>query len=395
MKPKIKVLHLFNTYLPNTENWAYRLIANTPNSQIFIAAKNYIEGSFPNDRFTFYKHPYEKIEAQYLQLNKKNPLHLPKKIFLRLFRFPRLLFKGIILFAQKNKIDIIHVHFANNAWFYRKISQKLNKPLIISFYGWDYEQLPYLLPAYKTRFKKLFAQASAIICEGPHGAKILASYGCPKEKIHIVKLGVNPDLIKFIQRPKKVNELSLIQLASFTEKKGHIFTVKAFQKALAQCPNMHLTLVGGDSGTKQEIKNFILTHQLDKKITLLNAIDYAQLYSFLADYQVFIQPSCYSGDRDCEGGAPIALLDAQATGMPIIATTHCDIPMEVIDKKTGLLAAEKDIDALSENIKYFYEMEQSEFDDFAQAGRQHIEHKFDIKNNSKKLWQVYSANTLL
>jgi len=63
VKQKIKVLHLFNTYLPNTENWAYRLIANTPNSQIFIAAKNYIEGSFPNDRFTFYRHPYEKIEA--------------------------------------------------------------------------------------------------------------------------------------------------------------------------------------------------------------------------------------------------------------------------------------------------------------------------------------------
>ena len=37
---------------------------------------------------------------------------------------------------------------------------------------------------------------------------------------------------------------------------------------------------------------------------------------------------------DCEGGAPIVLLDAQATGLPIISTKHCDIPDEVSHKKS-------------------------------------------------------------
>lgn len=39
-----------------------------------------------------------------------------------------------------------------------------------------------------------------------------------------------------------------------------------------------------------------------------------------------------------EGGAPIALLDAQATGLPVLSTRHCDIPFEVEHERTGLLA---------------------------------------------------------
>ena len=392
-RKKIKVLHLFNTYLPNTENWAYHLISNTPNTKVFIAAQKYIQGSFPNDQFSFYHHSFDKIQDQYIQLSKKHPIQLAQKIYLRLFKYPKLLLDGIEAFARKNEIDIIHVHFANMAWFYRSLAQKLNKPFVISFYGWDYEQLPYLYPKFKQRFKILFAKADALLCEGPHGAQILESHGCPKEKIHVVKLGVKVDQIKFVSRPKKANELQLIQLATFTQKKGHIYTVQAFRQALVSCPNMSLTLVGGDAGVKEKIKEYISVHQLSEKITIIDAIDYALLYSFLADYQVFIQPSCYADDMDCEGGAPIALLDAQATGIPVIGTTHCDIPMEVIDEKTGLLSPEKDISCLAENIKRFYGMGQDEYNDFAQAARLHVASHFDIKKNGAMLEEIYSLIT--
>ncbi len=88
-----------------------------------------------------------------------------------------------------------------------------------------------------------------------------------------------------------------------------------------------------------------------KKITFIDSINFEKLHEFMKNYQVFIHPSCYTDQRDCEGGAPIAILDAQATGMPVISTTHCDIPDEVIDKmvgyaerarREGMLALEED-----------------------------------------------------
>ena len=137
--------------------------------------------------------------------------------------------------------------------------------------------------------------------------------------------------------------MKLVQIASFTEKKGHIYTVKAFAKALNTCPNLALTLVGDDREpiVKKQILDYIQKKHLEKKIKILDFVDFSRLYEFLKDFQVFIHPSCYAKDKDCEGGAPIILLDAQATGMPVISTTHCDIPSEVIHNKTGLAKPRK------------------------------------------------------
>ncbi len=385
-----RILHLFGTYLPNTENWAYNLIRHIPESNIFIAANQYNE-NFQDEQFHFYRHSFSALEDRYVQLDKKKPIQLAQKIYYRLFKYPRLLLRGIKRFAKENKIELIHIHFANVAWFYHAIASDLNVPMVISFYGWDYEKLPHLYPEYQDRFKILFAKASAIICEGPHGAKILEKAGCPKEKIKIVRLGVQTNQIPFVKRTKKAAELKLIQLASFTQKKGHIYSVKAFHLALKECPNMHLTLVGGEreDGRQAHIIQYIKKHRLQKKISILSSIDYSTLHSFLADFQVFIQPSCYADDFDCEGGAPIAILDAQATGMPIIATTHCDIPMEVIDDETGLLSPEKDAAGIRESISRFYEMEQVEYDGFAQAARRHVEAEFEVEKNAEQLGRTY------
>ncbi len=83
------------------------------------------------------------------------------------------------------------------------------------------------------------------------------------------------------------------------------------------------------------------------------------------------------------------LLDAQATGMPVISTTHCDIPDEVRHNETGLLSPEKDIEALAQSIKRFYEMDDIQYHKFSQAARKHMELHYDVVNNSKELAAVY------
>jgi len=94
---------------------------------------------------------------------------------------------------------------------------------------------------------------------------------------------------------------------------------------------------------------------------------------------------------DCEGGAPIVLLDAQATGMPVISTTHCDIPEEVVHNKTGLLCPEKNIIALAEAMKFFYRMTQCDFDVFASAAREHVSANYNIILNAAKLQKIYET----
>ena len=99
---------------------------------------------------------------------------------------------------------------------------------------------------------------------------------------------------------------------------------------------------------------------------------------FLAGFDVFIHPSCHAPDGDHEA-TPVILLEAQATGLPVIATDHFDLPLEVIHGRTGLLAPENDPVALAGHIRRFYWMENAEYQMFSHNARQHVEAGFDVK----------------
>lgn len=196
-------------------------------------------------------------------------------------------------------------------------------------------------------------------------------------------------MIPFYERTKKKGELSLVQLATFNEKKGHIYTVKAFEEALKTCPNMHLTLAGGSGTEKKKIMDYVTAKGLENRIAILESIEWTKRHSFLRSFQVFIHPSCYAEDKDCEGGAPVVLLDAQATGLPVIATTHCDIPMEVVHGSTGLLSPEKDISGLADHIRQFYAMDQNRYNTFALQARKWVEEEFEVSVNAARAGEYY------
>jgi colanic acid/amylovoran biosynthesis glycosyltransferase len=389
-----KILHILNTYLPETENWLYHLLKNTkePEHHIFSLYSN---DKFQHDNFTFYKYPKGRFLAATWDLNTLNPLHWPNLFYYRLLAFLK---KDKIYIVSRLLKDlephIIHFHFADVAVQFLSIIEKCKLPIFISFYGLDYEYLPYKDPRIKKGYDVLFAKNITFICEGEHGKKLLESKGCPTNKIKVCHLGVNLDSIQFKPPTKKINQLQLLQVASFTEKKGYFYTIQAIKKALPICPNLTCILVGNDRDgkTKERIKELIIEEELQGIISLIDFIPQDKLHDFMKHFDAFIHPSCYTAEFDCEGGAPIILLEAQALGLPVISTIHCDIPEEVINRETGILTEEKNIDALALSIIEFYQMTKSEFEIFAYAARKHIEKNYDIKKNSLLLEQIYWHN---
>ncbi len=378
---KITALQGFFQYLDYTENWAFKLIRNIPKTQNIIIAKEFLRYNFYPVDFTYIEFPVKRIDIE-----NKNFLI---KVYNRLVYYLLRLYPSYVKYLLNGKkVDIIHSHFAYAGYDYLSLAKKLNIPHVVSFYGLDYEFLPYNWREWDKRYKKLFKTADLFICEGKHGTKILKEKGCPPEKIVVNKLGVEVDSIPFYKRDKKKNSLKLVQIASFREKKGHIYTVKAFHRALQNCPNMTLTLVGTGS-TRERVKGLVKKLHIENKVKFIDIIDYTKLYEFLKNFDVFIHPSCYAENRDCEGGAPIVLLDAQATGMPVISTHHCDIPDEVIHGKTGFLSDEKDIESIAKNIEIFYKMDKDMYLLFSYNARKHVEKEYDIRKNAEKLYLLY------
>jgi colanic acid/amylovoran biosynthesis glycosyltransferase len=384
MRNNLRVLEAVNSYLPSTENWIYRLIGNLPDTDIVIASKRFLKCNFYASDFSYLEFPLKRIETNDITFS----VYLFNKLValaLRILYYP-------YITKYAGKIDLIHSHFASAGWEYLSLAKKLKKPHVVSFYGRDYEALPFAHPTWKKRYERLFREADLFLCEGSFGAGVLQRMGCPENKIRVQRLGVDVDSIPFLTREKQSEELNLVQIATFTEKKGHIYTIKAFVKALESCPNMSLTFVGKDiRGIKGEIQTIIHQCRMEDKVAFLDWIDFGDLHVFMEDYHVFIHPSCHTATRDCEGGAPVVLLDAQATGMPIIATTHCDCPDEVIHNETGLLTPEKDTDSLADSIRYFYGLDNSKYRAFCVKAREHISRNFDCKQNAAQLKKIYTA----
>ena len=389
---KLKVLQLFGRYLPFTENWIANLLSQTKNIEHHIGAFEFLNNDFKSLAFNYVEGAGDPMYSKLMSGAKKGWPRILERLQISWYHLLHGTTAGKLKAYCKNQdIQLLHAHFGDIGWRFLPLKKSTRLPMLISFYGWDYEMLPHLRPEYKQRYKRLFEIVEGFICEGRHGAKILARQGCPQEKIFVVPLGVQVSKISFQKRIKKPNQLKLIQLASFTEKKGHQYAIAALGKIIHECPNIQLTFIGNERTEGLKAKLIQQVHQLglENHVHFKEPVDYDQLQNTLSSYDVFIHPSCYAANKDCEGGAPIVLLDAQASGMPVIATTHCDIPDEVIHEKTGLLSVEKKVHPLAENIRRFYKMENDQYQTFATNARAHVKAHFDTSKNAKTLEVVY------
>jgi len=387
----MNVLHVFNEYLPKTEVWAFELIQACTETSHYIYADYYAN--------------LQLYEQKVNLLNRKTGILKKRRAKRSQYDFPYNIFEPLViagsLFSkqstiytevEKNNIDLIHVHFGTTAVEKWDELKALDIPFVISFYGWDYQKAIYYNPSYQDIYKSIFNKASLVITEGSHGKDQLIAMGAIAEKIKILPLGISITEKYYKQTFKKNGKLRLIQVASLSEKKGQKYTIEAFEKTLALYPGkLHLTLVGDDRDIyyAKTIKAYITDNGLLDHIDLLEWVDFKDLDTFLLDYDVFIHPSVHAADGDCEGGSPVILLHAQALGLPVISTTHCDIPEQVRDRQTGFLAKERDIEALSNYINYFIHIDADDYFELSKNCINFITKAFDVNKIGTQLKSYY------
>jgi len=177
-KPRV-VLHLFDTYLPSTLSWLDQLLENALEEEVWVGAPWITYGSHINAKRRLFIHPLEKWFINRLP----NEFEY-KNRYLFLSRLERVfglygLYLNKILTRQKP--DILHAHFGTVGCLYVSLSRRLNRPLVVSFYGFDYARVLHLNPTFRKQYKRMFEQAAAVIsCIRSEGVQQLEALGCPK-----------------------------------------------------------------------------------------------------------------------------------------------------------------------------------------------------------------------
>jgi len=389
----LRILHLFNEYLPRTETWAYDLISHCPNAEHFIAAQYYNHLDQYSDSVTILN---KSIGLAKMKRAKQSKFDFPRNVFGSLFSLQSLFLseKSIAKLVIEYKIDIIHCHFGTTAIEQWDDIKDLDMPLVVSFYGWDYAKAIHVNPSYMLAYSEIFQKVGLLLTEGSAGAERLVKLSADPSKIKSLPLGVEINHALPVKRDFKAQgKLRLIQIASIAEKKGQLLTLRAFHKVRRKYPDqVTLTLIGDDRDIyyAEDVKNLMSHEDIKDQITYFGWVDSKTLISTMQDYDVFIHPSQHAADGDCEGGSPVILLQAQASGLPVIATEHCDIPEQVQHGKSGYLAPEGDVEALVDIIELFIAMSAEEYAQMSAQAILWARDNFDLKLMGAKLATYYA-----
>jgi len=378
------VIHYGGSYLPITETWIYGQIKNLKRYQPIVY-------TLKTENLDIY--PTEKIRSLELKDGLMNVTTFLNKGWNKVFGF----YPPFALYLMRDKPNLIHTHFGPSGYNLLKLKSIFKFSLITSFYGYDLSKLPHQNSRWKSRYKKLFKEGDCFLVEGHYMKKCLTELGCPGEKITVQHLGIDLNQIKFVPRkPKKSGNTYVLIAGSFREKKGMPYAIAAFGKVKQAYPQLKLklTIIGDSTGTlrnekeKKKILDTIKKYELKDCVRMLGYQPYPVFLRELEKHHIFLSPSVHASDGDAEGGAPVSIIEASASGMPVLSTTHCDIPEVIIDKENGYLVPERDTDALVEKLEFLISNPDI-WEQMGRKGREHIEKNYNITTQVQKLEEIY------
>ncbi len=290
---------------------------------------------------------------------------------------------------KKRNAELIHAHFGQLGVYALKLKRSLNIPLITTFYGWDISVLAENRE-WRLKYKTLFEEGDLFLVEGPHMKTKLLNLGCPEEKIMIQRIAIPLDKIQFRPRkPKKSDgNVILIFCGRLEEKKGILYALKAVGKIREWFKNIEFRIIG-EGILRPEIETYIKTHHMNDYTVMLGFLNYDEYLEEMNKADIFVHPSVVSSTGNSEGGAPTTILEAQATGMPVVSTYHADIPNVVVPEKSALLSKEKDYNEVANNIKYLLENQET-WEQMGSIGREFVETYHNIYNEVDRLEEIYS-----
>lgn len=366
------VLHCIHSFLPVTENWVYsQLKFNTYCQSSVLCQYRQNEEQFPHD-------------AVYPVYRKLSPLARYALLLVRLRARYR---NGPALRIIRNiKPDLIHAHFAWEAWRYRTAFMESGLPFVTTFYGLDISRLP-RRPVWEKRYAEIFSHGSAFIVEGKFMAARLAALGCPADKIDCIPIGVDIEGLRALPLRRDGKNTHVLFTGFNREKKGAVYAADAFAAVAARHPDLRFDLVG-DGRFRIPVQTRLQKAGFLDRCTFHGYVPVSRYRELLRGADIVLAPSVTAADGDAEGGAPVTVIEAQAAGVPVVGTLHCDIPMVVKHGETGLLCNERDTMAMSADLERLVrdtELRRRMGEAATiQAARQH-----DIKKQVEKIYSVY------
>ena len=312
--------------------------------------------------------------------------------WLALTRSPSLFLRD----ERVRNLSLIHAHSGLEGVYALRLAQRLGVPLVTTFHGLDATARGW--PLFRSLFgvtvctyflhrHRLRQRGAAFIAVSDFIRDCLLSRGFPPEKIHRLSIGV--DTARFCPLPEgeeRGGERYILNVARHVPVKGIGTLLRAFGQVAGKYPSVNLVQVGAGPLTAS-LEGLARELGIAHRIRFLGALPHDPVLGLMqrAEIVTLTSETALTGAREALG---MALNEASACGIPVVATRSGGIPEAVVDGETGLLSPERDVRRLAENLDLLLDNEELRLG-MGRRGRDLVCEKFCLRHQTAQLERLY------
>ncbi len=189
---------------------------------------------------------------------------------------------------------------------------------------------------YRERLEQEPIEADICIAASTFTKESLREVGIAEDRIHLLPLACDVEQFKFVQR-KTDGPLKVLFVGGIGQRKGIKYLLQAIEKL--NSPNIQLQLLGPMPADETPLKSW------SKWFDYLGQTDQNGVVKQMQQADVLVLPSVFEGFG-------LVIVEAMATGMPVIASTHSCGPEVIREGTDGFVLKPDDVDGLAEKISW-------------------------------------------
>ena len=244
----------------------------------------------------------------------------------------------LVRIIKKEDIHIVHARSRVPAWIAYVACRLTNTPFVTTCHGYYSKHLFTQVMGWG----KLVIVPSQII-----GRRMMDDFDVPFERVRFISRSVDTERFTFIPPEKKSQtEFIIAVIARITPLKGHIYFIKAIQKVYRNIPNIKVWIIGDSPKRKLHYKEDL--EILVKRLGLSNIVEFLgsrrDIPELLSKINLLVLPTT---THEAFGRV---IIEAQASGVPVVATKVGGVVDIIDDGVNGLLATPADPESMADAI---------------------------------------------